>query len=429
MLRALLRGATALAFTAALGAQVPTTSPAPDALSQRPENVTISLMTMATSGRNVWEMFGHNALWIHDNVTGRDTVFNWGAFDFTQPNFIPRFLMGRMWYAMAGDSLGHILLAYGPRYMNRSVYAQELDLTTAEKDSVLKQVRWYARPENVNYRYDFFLDNCSTRIRDIIDNALHGQLRPKADSLTGTTYRWHALRLMQSNKPLVLGVNIGLGRMADRELTRWQAMFLPRQLHDFAAGVQIRDSAGGMRPLVRGERILYQDTRGPEYDKPPMMLLWLFVGGLAFGGLFAWLGVRAPASRGARRSAAVLAGVWSLVVGFLGVLVTLLWTVTDHVSAHYNENFLLFNPVWLILAWPLAASLWKGRSGVWTQRLAMTVAALAGAALLMHIVRISRQDNLALVLLVLPPALAMSWIAARIRSTESPAAQHSAAAR
>jgi hypothetical protein len=417
MLRAILRGAFVLAAASALGAQLPTAAPAPapaaDALSQTGQNVTISLMTMA-NGTAIWSLFGHNALWIHDNISGRDTVFNWGAFDFSQPNFIPRFLRGRMWYAMAGDSLEYILIAYGRRYMNRSVYAQELDLTAAEKDSVLKQVRWYARPENVNYRYDFFLDNCSTRIRDILDNALHGQLHAQAGGRSGTTYRWHAIRLLQAQMPIALGADIGLGRMSDRELTKWQEMFLPRKLHDFAAGVQIRDSAGGVRPLVKQERVLYQDTRPPEYDKPPMFLVWLLFVGLVTGGLFAWLGVRAPSSRGARRMAAILFGVWSLVVGLIGLVVTLLWTVTDHVSAHNNESFLLFNPVWLILAWPLAASFWKARAGVWAGRLSLTVAALAGAALLMHVLRISRQDNLPLVFLVLPPALVISWVVARL---------------
>ena len=124
MLRPLLRPLIALALAAStLGAQ----TSRPDPLHQSGENVTISLLTMGT-GKQVWEMFGHNAILIHDNVTGADTVFNWGVFNFKQPNFIPRFLQGRMLYAMGGDSIQWIHLVY--RYLNRyvNVYLNDEDV-------------------------------------------------------------------------------------------------------------------------------------------------------------------------------------------------------------------------------------------------------------------------------------------------------------
>jgi hypothetical protein len=129
---------------------------------------------------------------------------------------------------MGGDSIQWIPSGL-PVISNRYVNAQELNLSASEKDSVLKQIQWYARPENVNYRYDYFYDNCSTRVRDIIDNAVHGQMKAQATALTGTTYRWHALRLMQGNFPLAVGVDIGLGRPSDRELTKWTEMFSSRE--------------------------------------------------------------------------------------------------------------------------------------------------------------------------------------------------------
>jgi hypothetical protein len=410
MIRTLLRAACGLAVSSALVAQVPRTPPPPtpvvsvDPLHQKGENVTLSLLTMG-SGTRIWELFGHNAIWIHDNVTQRDTVFNWGVFSFSQSHFILRFLKGDMLYAMGGDSLQWIGIAY--RYLNRSVYSQELDLTAAEKDSVLKQIQWYARPENVNYKYDYFLDNCSTRVRDIVDNALHGQLRAQAGERTGRTYRWHALRLMQDNLPLVVGVDIGLGRPAHRELTKWQEMFLPRKLHDFAGSLTIRDSAGATRKLVKRETLLYQATRSPEHEAPPKLWPLLIGVGLVAGAMFAWLGVRAP------RAAAVAYGVWSIAIGFLGLLVTLLWTVTNHTAAYYNENILLFNPLWLILGVPLVMSTWSGRNSLWAQRLAMTVAGLGVVGLLAHVVQLSAQDNLPLIGMTLPPALAIAWVVRR----------------
>jgi hypothetical protein len=87
---------------------------------------------------------------------------------------------------------------------------------------------------------------------------------------------------------------------------------------------------------------------------------------------FTWLSVS-----GKRRTASFAFTTFAVVAGILGLLLTLLWAVTDHVSAHANENLLLFNPLWLVLAFPLSSSMWKGRPSLLAERLAMTVAALA----------------------------------------------------
>jgi hypothetical protein len=415
MLRAL--SCAALLVSGTLALQLPVPRPAlaqatADPLHQSGQNVTISLLTMST-GHDVWELFGHDAILIHDNVTGRDTVFNWGVFNFHQPRFIQRFLKGTMLYAMGGDPLQYQLMVY--RYLNRTFVSQELDLTAAQRDSILHQIQWYARPENVNYRYDYYRDNCTTKLRDIIDNAIGGQIRAQAGALTGTTYRWHSLRLMQVNTPLMLGVDIGLGRPADRNLTKWETMFLPKQLHDFISTLQVRDSAGGMRPLVKREMTLFQATRPPEPSSPPTRWPWLTAVGLIVAALFAWIGAAAMAGgRGARVAATLLIGAWALAAGLLGVVLTLLWTVTDHVFAHANENLLLFNPLWLVLAVLAIAALARGRTSMWFHKWSIGLAALAALALIIHVVFLSAQDNLAIIGLALPPALAIAWVATRV---------------
>src|ERR1043166_6096418 len=288
MLRTILRTATVLVLASALRAQVP----APTAASslrtplQAPgSDVTVSLLTVG-NGKSIWQLFGHTAIWLHDNATRRDTVFNWGVFDMTRPHFILHFLQGLNFYQMGGGTIQELLLEN--RYYDRSVTSQELDLTAAQKDSLLEIIRVNARPENLQYRYDYFVENCSTRPRDILDRVLGGQLRPGADSVTATSYRWHALRLMQGDKPLVLGVDVGLGEPSDRPITKWQAMFLPKQLHDWVATRQVRDSAGGMRPLVKSERVLFQAAHPSEFEAPPNFA-WLWVVGLVLGGLVTWL--------------------------------------------------------------------------------------------------------------------------------------------
>jgi hypothetical protein len=419
MLRSLLRAALALTTAASLGAQQPVPTAVqtqPDPLHQAGRNVTINLLTMG-NGAQVWELFGHNAVWIHDNVTGRDTVFNWGVFSFRQPHFLLRFLEGTMLYAMGGDSLDGILLEYGPQYWNRSVVAQELDLSAAQKDTILAAIRWNAQPENVNYRYDYYRDNCSTRVRDLLDRALGGAISSQARGLTGTTYRWHSLRLMQGIVPIMIGVDIGLGRPADVDLSKWQEMFLPKQLHDFVGKIRVIDSTGTMHPLVRGERVLYQATgRGPEPDAPPQLGVWLLLGGMVVAALVIWAGLAASSGTALSRGAvAAVTAIWSLVAGLLGSILTLLWTATDHVFAHSNENLLLFNPVWLVMVVLLPLYLWSGRAERLTRSLSVGLMVLAVVALAMHATGLSAQDNLAVIGLALPPALAIAIVTARPR--------------
>jgi hypothetical protein len=411
MLRALVRSALALLTATTLTAQIAprgaSTSPVPDLLHESGQNVTVSLLTMG-NGDQVWEMFGHTAIWLHDNVGGRDTVFNWGVFDSHQPHFIPHFLQGLMLYQMGGQTLADLLYQY--QYFNRSVVSQELDLTPAQKDSLLHLIQINARPENVQYRYDYFVDNCSTRPRDLLDLVLGGQLRAHSSQLTDASYRSETLRLMQGNKPLVVGVDIGLAEPSDKKITAWEEMFLPRRLHDIVGTLRIRDSTGATRPLVRGERVLFKGTRGPEAEAPPNLAPWLLAIGLGLAAIFAWLGVRAAAgSRGARIAAAIVMSVWCVVAGVLGLLLTALWTVTDHVFAHRNENLLLFNPVWLVLAVLIAITLWSGRAAAAARALALGLAGLAVLALLAHLVMLSSQVNLAIVGLALPPAVAIAW--------------------
>ena len=385
----------------------------PDPLHQSGQNVTISLLTMG-NGEQVWELFGHNALWIHDNVTNRDTVFNWGVFSFHQERFIPHFLQGRMLYSMGGNSMDDVMAAY--RYWNRSVLSQELDLSPAQKDSILVTIQRNALPENVNYRYDYYRDNCSTRVRDILDHALGGPLSVQAAGLTDATYRWHSLRLMQGNAPIMLGVDIGLGRPSDTRLTKWEEMFLPRKLHDFIAKVHVLDASGAMKPLVKSERVLFQSTREPEPIAPPDLGLWLLFGGVVAAAIMTTLGFMAtPLHPVMRFTAAAVSAVWSLAIGLLGTVLVLLWAVTDHVFAHSNENVLLFNPLWLGLAVLLPVYLWSGRAETATRRLASVIVAMALMALALHVLGISRQVNVPLIGLVLPSALGVMAMTVRSR--------------
>lgn len=418
MLRSIVRGVAALIAAASLSAQqppqvngpIPATPYVPqNVLSSPGRDVTVSLLTMG-NGEQIWELFGHAAFWIHDARTGADTVINWGVFDAHQPLFIPHFLEGLMLYRMGGDPIGQVIYAY--RYFNRTVWSQELELTATQKDSMLAIIRENGKPENVTYRYDYFVDNCATKPRDILNRVLNGQLRIGADSVTNHSYRWHTLRLMQHDEPVVLGVHIGLGEPADRPITRWEEMFLPRELHDWVATRQVRDSAGVLHPLVRGERVLFQSSRPPEPTTAPSFA-WLWIVGVGVAALLAWLGVsavRRATPGGVRTAAAIAFSTWAALCGLLGLVLTLLWTITDHRFAHANENLLLFNPLWLVLAVLLPMYLLRGKAPRTTRGFVRAVTVCALIALIAHGIRLSHQDNLTVIGLALPAALVTAYV-------------------
>ena len=389
-------------------------------------DLTVTLLTMGV-GEQIWEMFGHNALWFHleraPSLGGPiDVVYNWGVFDSRQPHFILHFLQKRMFYSMAGNSLEETLIDY--RQLDRAVWAQELDLTNAQKAALRDFVVWNSRPENRNYWYDYYLDNCSTRVRDALDRVLGGVIRATfAGRKTTYTYRSETLRLTQRLHLLAAGIDLGLGRPADHQLSEYEAMFLPMRMRDYIRDLRVDDGHGGTRPLVKSERMLLGTITHPEPTAPPQWFAAYLTIGLVLAAIFGTVGWRAArGSAGSRISAGVLFTIWAFGVGILGVILSLLWGATDHHFAFRNENLLLFNPLWLVLAVFAPMTAVKGRLSRTTRGLSSLVVVLGLLALLMHLIGISRQANGAVIALALPPMLALAWAVhrgtARVRAVD-----------
>lgn len=371
--------------------------------------LTIFLMTMGV-GEEIWEQFGHNALWIHDAVTGEDAVYNWGLFDFNQPHFIPRFLKGQMLYSMGAFTYDQTMAEY--RYRDRTVLAQELDLTPAQRLELQRFVQWNALPQNRDYHYDYYRDNCSTRVRDVIDRILGGAFKRAASQVpTGHSYRWQTMRLVQSNVPLATGMDIGLGEPSDHEMTQWEAMFLPMQLHDFAKRFVVRDSNGFARPLVKSERVLYRSQTHPEPADAPHWLAWdILIGLSVLGGMAALAWWSRQGKRGARIGLAALTAAVGLVMGLVGLLLVLLWAITDHYFAHHNENLFVYQPLWLALAVLAPMAVLGSRSAVqrWTRWIADLTLAAALVGIVWHLIGLSAQDNWRALALGVPAAIGMA---------------------
>ncbi len=315
----------------------------------RPTELTVYLMTMGP-GKRVWERFGHNAIWIHDPVAGTDQTYNYGLFDLRQENFLLRFVQGRMWYWMRGFPAQSYVESY--RRDNRSVWVQELQMAPEAKQELQRFLQWNERPENRYYHYDYYRDNCSTRVRDALDRVLGGQVRSQmAKAPAGTTYRFHTQRLT-ANDPLVFtGLLLGLGQPVDRPITKWEEMFLPLSMREHFRNLTVRLADGHQAPLVKSERTLFQSTAPLPPDRPPNWTAAYSLIGLAIGGLLFALALAARRNRWARYGFLTFSWIWLLVSGIAGLVLAGLWGLTDHAAAYRNENVLQVDLLALPLLW------------------------------------------------------------------------------
>jgi hypothetical protein len=380
-------------------------------------------------GDEIWERFGHNGIRVVDATAGTDTVFNWGTFDMSQPNFLRRFMTGNTQYWMQGDGMDETMARY--RYLNRSVWVQELDLTPAERVAIKDFIAWNARPENLYYRYDYYNDNCATRVRDILDRFLGGPLKERFSSrLTTGTYRFHTQRSLQWDRAVALGTNIGLGELADRPLTEWQAAFLPAQLREFVRSVQVRREDGTVRPLVKAEQTLFAAQRPELPAEPPGTGVRNAIIGLAIAALLFFLANAARSgARVPRIAFTTFATIWAALNGILGVILVIGWTATRHVFMVRNENLLQFDPLALLLAVLLPLAVARGKAVNAARTLSMIIAVIAIVGLAMKVLPWFQQTNGAVIALTLPAHLALAWAVRALTSAPALSPRHSAAAR
>jgi hypothetical protein len=387
--------AALLAASSSGGAQAADSSSVPGS------ELTVYLMTMG-QGDMVWEAYGHNAIGIRDNRTGRDVVFNWGLFAFEE-GFIGKFLRGELLYWMGGQDAASTLADY--RQSNRTVEIQELNLSPPQRIALRDFIQFNLREENKYYKYDYFRDNCSTRVRDLLNGIIGGALKMATDSLmTGTSYRWHALRLMAEDRLAVVGIDIGLGRPTDREISAWEEMFIPMKVRDRVRELRVPDETGALVPFVVSEKTLYLAQRTPERTSPPLIVIPLGLIGLALGGglFLLW--------RRRSRAAVPLAIGIAVVLTIFGLVLLFLRFMTPHLAAYQNTNVFTYNPLWLtvLVALPIASRVASARRVVFW--LATIIGALTAFGVIAPFLPGLRQGSFAVIALVAPAALVAAWI-------------------
>ena len=362
--------------------------------------LTVQVLTFGP-GSHPFTRFGHNAIRIVDRGAGTDIVYNFGTFTFDSPRLILDFLKGRLRYWLSRSSMPATVRAY--RRENRTIEAQELNLSSAEKRELRARLEVNARPENRDYRYDYFADNCSTRVRDVLDVVLRGRLRASAVGQGSMSLRAHALRMASADLPLYTALLIVLGPRTDRPIDEWAEAFLPEMLQRTLRGALLGDDVAAGGHLVKAEQVLVAAARPPAPREPPNRLPAFLGVGIAVGLVLYLLGRAGARSWPPRFLFGCLVACAGLVLGGIGCFLVGAWALTPHAVVYRNENVLLFAPFAIALT-VLGLGTAIGRPGATRKAFQLTAAALglAVAACALKLFPWSRQDNSGLILMMLP---------------------------
>jgi hypothetical protein len=282
-----------------------------------------------------------------------------------------------------------------------------LNLNNRQKVELRDFLEWNERPENRFYRYHYYYDNCSTRIRDAIDRVLGGTIRDQTENVfPGHTLRFHSLRLVSDDPLVYTGLMLGLGQPVDQPLSAWDEMFLPLKLREHLRSVDVLGDANSEQPLVLSERTVFESSEFVENATLPQWTLRFLAVGLFIALAAFLLAHKATTSQSARAVFAVSSTFWYAVMGLAGLGLASLWLFTDHDTSYRNENLFFFNPVATLLVVLAPLLIYRMSWSVRAGRLAAVF--VAGAALLgfaLQIVPGMDQVNGPLIALALPPNL------------------------
>ena len=212
------------------------------------DSVRVSLLT-CEPGSEIYSLFGHTALRYENPSRKQDWVFNYGVFSFKTPNFVMRFVRGETDYQLGVVPFAYFEAEYGLR--GSSVYQQELNLTDTEKARLFALLEENYLPKNRTYRYNYFYDNCTTRARDKVEEAIEGKVvYPEGDK--SKTFRDIIRQYTDGHEWSAFGIDLCLGAEADEPIDERRQMFAPFYMLDFAREAMIH-RADTVMPLVKKE--------------------------------------------------------------------------------------------------------------------------------------------------------------------------------
>lgn len=300
----------------------------------------ISLLTCGT-GEELYSLYGHTALRINDPINQIDIVYNYGAFDFSTPNFYGKFVKGDLEYFVTTSSFEEFNYSYV--YDNRDIFEQKLNLTPQQKQKIFSELNEVLASEKRFYTYKFIDRNCTTMVRDVINKVLAEPISTKVPD-TQKNYR-QILYDYQTDKFYEnLGINLIFGAKTDRQSDQ---LFLPIEL---LQGIEQTKING--KPLSDATVTVFkrQDIKAPQS-------LW----NNFYTFVFAMLSIAFLAYK--KKSVAII---YLTIIGLLGLFFSLVGLYSLHEEVLWNYNVLVLSPLYL----PLVFVVWK-KNAVWTNRIVL----------------------------------------------------------
>ncbi|MCB9081546.1 MAG: DUF4105 domain-containing protein [Lewinellaceae bacterium] len=308
------------------------------------DSAQLSLLT-ASPGQELYAQFGHSAIRINDSAySGQDLVFNYGIFDFDTPNFYLKFIRGKLPYMLGVQTMPSFLRSYQEE--GREVREMPLLLTRSERQAVITFLIRNYQPENRFYAYDFFFDNCASRIRDVLET--NTALSYPANDTTHQVYTYREMLTLYVGEHswINFGFYLILGLPSDQLVNFREEMFLPDYLEDNLSKGQV-----DTRPLAAAEKILIPATLSvssiPSLLRPTVVM-WILAILWGLGSIFL-----------PRHLARGLDTLLATLLFAAGTLFTFMWFGTDHIATHRNLNLLWANPLYL----GVLISGWRGVNG------------------------------------------------------------------
>lgn len=328
------------------------------------KNAELSLIT-CSPGNELYSIFGHSAIRVSDSTTNTDLIFNYGVFDFSTPNFYWKFIRGKLQYQLAIQDMDRFLQEY--RMEGRFVKEEKFLLSQREKSRMISFLERNYLPENRFYLYDFFYNNCSTKIWDVLKSQVDSELEFDTSVYSPKSFRDMMDPYLETAPWARLGIDILLGVPADKIATFQQQMYLPDYLSRNMGHTLRPDTMNGHRKVLGPQHVILE--RNPErssFNTPvikPLHAGWLLF--LAVVVLSFFSGAKARKW---------FDGIFLTLLGLLGVVLIFMWMATDHQQMEWNLNILWANPLSLLFTWFVLRK--KMRSALWIYGLLMVISVL-----------------------------------------------------
>lgn len=366
------------------------------------ENLRIFLVTIGP-GNEVTDSWGHIGLAVSDTVLNVHRVYNFGFFTFDE-GFVRHFAMGRLTFWAGDVSLAYMNTRY--KRANRTISYLYLNIPLQKRMEMAKELARLVQPENRNYLYDHFSENCATRLRDIVNTALDGRLEEQLSAISAkTTYRKLTIRYTESDPLFQWLLMFLMNATIDRNLSQWEVMFLPDFLEKNLANFSYSDSIGSEFKLGETPIVYFDSQKEATPERANNVPLWTVLVGL-LGSIFLLFMVflEKQEKRIGFWGWRLFSILYAFVMGVLGTLLFFMSLFTDHIVTYANENLFFANPLLLVIALLQTLVLFKPNI-YYTRLIKMGWTALAGTSVVLILLKLTpwfNQDNYMALVIALP---------------------------